>query len=166
MTHFWVTAPTPVLRQTVFRYYVDGEEEASIEFIPSMACGVGSFDPQAPWGTKWFGKGAKDGAWFLNFKIPFQKSIRITVQHLSTSSGGFYLILRGAPNLPISIGGVTVPATAKLLLQKVRFLDSLLPDVLLRQRLSFNQQILFPSLMYPRETAFTLCIRYLLEVGT
>lgn len=46
---------------TIIRYYVDGETNASIVFTPSLACGVGFHDAQAPWGTKWFGKGAKDG---------------------------------------------------------------------------------------------------------
>ena len=51
MTHFWVTASDSVLDDAIFRYYVDGEEDASIEFIPSLACGTGFFDATAPWGT-------------------------------------------------------------------------------------------------------------------
>jgi hypothetical protein len=40
---------------------------------------------QAPWGTKWAGLGAGNGngqAWFMNFKIPFGQSIRVTAQHM------------------------------------------------------------------------------------
>lgn len=96
------------------RYYIDGESEASIEFTPSMMSGVGFDDPQAPWGTKWFGKGAKDGAWFHNFKIPFQKAIRITAQRPSGTAGGFYCIVRGVPNVPINLGGVLIPGGARL----------------------------------------------------
>jgi hypothetical protein len=33
---------------------------------------------QVPWSTRWFGKNAKSGGWFNNFRIPFQKSINVT----------------------------------------------------------------------------------------
>ena len=95
-------------------YYIDGETTASIQFSPSMMSGVGFDDPQAPWGTKWIGKGAKDGAWFHNFKIPFQKTIRVTAQRPSGTAGGFYCIVRGVPNVAFSVGNVAVPSTARL----------------------------------------------------
>ena len=56
LTHFWITYASKVDDGVLVRYYVDGETEASIAFTPSMACGVGSYDTNAPWGTKWFGK--------------------------------------------------------------------------------------------------------------
>jgi len=114
MTHFWVTYPTDVDKGTIIRYYVDGETTASIQFTPSLACGVGSYDPQGPWGTPWFGKGAADGAWFWNFRVPFLKSIVVTTQHQFGDKGGFYMIVRGGTNIPINIGGLPLPATAKL----------------------------------------------------
>jgi len=109
---------TGILENTVVRYYVDNEALPSIQYIPPIACGSAVDETSAPWGTKWFGKGAKDGSWFNNFKIPFQKSIRVTVQNLVGSYGGFYIIVRGTPNTPINIGGVAIPATAKLILQR------------------------------------------------
>jgi len=109
MTHFWVTYGTSVDDGVVVRYYIDGEDEASIQFTPSLACGVGSYDNQGPWGTKWFGKGAQDGAWFLNFRIPFHKSVAVTVQHQFADFPGFYMIVRGGLNVPIVVGGVNVP---------------------------------------------------------
>lgn len=63
MTHFWSTAPYPVLEETIIRYYVDGETTPSIQYYPPQACGAGFNDQHNPWGTNWFGKGAKDGAW-------------------------------------------------------------------------------------------------------
>lgn len=90
---------------------------ASIEFFPPLACGVGSGDSHAPWGTKWFGKGAADGAWFNNFRIPFKRSVKVTTQSVASSFGGFYIIVRGAPNLPIVIGDYTVPAAQARLTQ-------------------------------------------------
>jgi len=117
MTHFWTTYGSATDPGVLIRYYIDGEVNASIEFEPSLACGVGSFDRHAPWGTKWFGKGAKNGAWFNNFRIPFEKSIKVTVQSYNGTIGGFYMILRGALNFPINIGDIAVPYNAKLKLQ-------------------------------------------------
>ena len=54
MTHFWTAGSESVDRVT-WRYYIDGEKEASIVFQPSLACGTGFDDQTAPWGTKWFG---------------------------------------------------------------------------------------------------------------
>jgi len=55
----------------------------------------------------------------MNFRIPFQKSIRITAQNIKATSGGFYIIVRGAPQVQIDIGGVVIPGKAKLILQRV-----------------------------------------------
>jgi len=113
MTHFWITGSNPAMGTTTMRYYLDGETTASIPFNPGLACGVGFNDAQAPWATKWIGKGANDGSWFHNIKVPFRKSIRITWQNTG-NYGGMYVILRGAPNIPIVIGGITIPTTARM----------------------------------------------------
>lgn len=111
------------------------------------------------------GKGAKQGAWNLNYRIPFQTNIRITAQATDTAGvsgecflpfplfkfyfiyklpipilrptthwpsfstivtvyyfpypslpyshypriGGFYFIVRGAPDLPVRVGQIDVP---------------------------------------------------------
>ena len=44
MTHFWMTIGGGYEDGMIIRYYVDGEDEASIEYTPSMACGVGYYD--------------------------------------------------------------------------------------------------------------------------
>jgi len=119
MNHFWITYDRSVDNGTIIRYYVDGETEASIQFTPSLACGTGSYDVQAPWGTKWFGKGAMDGGWYLNFRIPFTQSIVVTTQHLYANNG-FYMIVRGGLDLPVRIGDFTLPDNAKLQLQVVQ----------------------------------------------
>jgi len=77
-----------------------------------MAAGAGFDDQTAPWGTQWMGKGAKNGAWNLNYKIPFQQSVKATVQGMDETgaTAGFYFIIRGGPDLKINIGGVDVPA--------------------------------------------------------
>ncbi len=45
---------------------IDGENVASIQFFLDMLVGAGFDDQTAPWGTKWFGKGAKLGGWYNN----------------------------------------------------------------------------------------------------
>uniref|UniRef100_A0A914DUT4 Uncharacterized protein n=1 Tax=Acrobeloides nanus TaxID=290746 RepID=A0A914DUT4_9BILA len=114
LTHFWITYGTSVDNGVIVRYYIDSEKNASIQFTPSLACGVGYYDYHGPWGTKWFGKGANDAGWFNNFRIPFQKSIVVTVQHLYGNFSGFYMIVRGSINIPISVGGITLPKNARM----------------------------------------------------
>ncbi len=110
MTHFWTTYPTAVDGVVV-------KAEASIVIEPSLAAGVGFYDGTAPWGTKWFGKGAKNGGWFWNFRIPFQKSILVSVQHTRGNFGGFYMIVRGAVNVGISVGEISIPLSTARLVQ-------------------------------------------------
>eukprot|EP00656_Telonema_subtile_P053646 TRINITY_DN7822_c0_g1_i3.p1 TRINITY_DN7822_c0_g1~~TRINITY_DN7822_c0_g1_i3.p1 ORF type:complete len:480 (-),score=120.61 TRINITY_DN7822_c0_g1_i3:112-1551(-) len=120
MNHFWSTCSPAAEAGAIIRYYVDGEQNASIAFSPAMASGTGYDDGQAPWGTKWIGLGAGKGqgqAWFNNFKIPFGKSIRVTAQHRTGSFGGFFMIVRGGLDIPLSIGETLLPKTARLQLQ-------------------------------------------------
>ena len=55
-----------------------------------------------PWSCT---EGAADGGWFLNFRIPFQKSILVTAQH-QYNNQNFYMIVRGGTNVPLNFGGV------------------------------------------------------------
>ena len=134
----------------VFRMYIDGEPEASLQFIPALACGVGPFtsrtvssffpvaggvesadgyvgrpNTRAPWSAKYFGKGSADGAWWFSFRIPFARSLRVTAAlpplpgHPEVTALQGYVQVRGAENLPISVGGMLLPWTARLRLQKI-----------------------------------------------
>jgi len=116
INHFWITGDQNQLDGVVYQYYIDGEQTPSISFVPGKACGVGFNDAQAPWGTKWFGKGAKDGGWFLNFQIPFYKSVRVTSWR-PLGAIGYYYIIRGVvqqPKVPIRIGNFELPQGARL----------------------------------------------------
>lgn len=121
MTHYWSTAGPGVLENAIVRYYVDGETTASIAFAPPMAAGIGFGDSSAPRGTKWIGIGAGNPgngeAYYVNILIPFGSSIVVTVQHLTGNFDGFYMIVRGMLNKPLSIEGVVLPVTARLQLQ-------------------------------------------------
>lgn len=130
-THFWITgAPSPGggIDNATVRYYLDGEARPSIEFKPPLAAGVG-FDDLTVWGTSKAAHGAKDGAWTLKYRIPFQRSARVTIQHPSGVDRlgrspdpplTCYLIVRGTENLPLPLGGVYLPgSTARLSLHKI-----------------------------------------------
>ena len=51
MTHFWSTCDAQCEGALRVRYYIDGEENASIVYEPGMAAGSGFDDPAAPWGV-------------------------------------------------------------------------------------------------------------------
>eukprot|EP00729_Bicosta_minor_P014382 gene14382-25916_t len=105
-THFWITG-SPAggggSDNATVRYYIDGEETASIEFKPPLATGVG-FDDLAVWGT--------------------EKAAKVTLQHWtapnSTAPQIGYAIVRGAENIPIKVGDLELPgASARLALHKI-----------------------------------------------
>ena len=121
LTHLWITSYNEISSEVLIRYYIDDEQNASIAFYPPLACGVGFDDQKSPWGLEYFGKGAASGAWFNNFKIPFQRSIRITYQKTTPgSSNMFFMIVRGYPwssssSYPIAtVGGIPLPSTARM----------------------------------------------------
>lgn len=113
VNHFWSTAcgGRPINYATeggiaVYRLYIDGETNASIEFTPRSAVGYGPFNPSAgstslqslhePWSTDLWGKLSDEDGFFFKVKIPFYKSIRLTAQ-LPAGVTGFnvYTIIRG-----------------------------------------------------------------------
>lgn len=120
MTHFW-TAGSPQVDNVTWRYYIDNETVPSIEFQPFLACGAGFDDQTAPWGTKWFGKGAKSTGWFNNFRIPYGSSVRVTFALDGAGAGThgmIWSIVRGLEGMPLEIGGLSLPSSARLKLQK------------------------------------------------
>lgn len=98
------------------RYYVDNETTPSIEFVPSLACGVGFDDQSSPWATRWIGKGAKSTGWFHNIRVPFS-SVRITYQLVNQTlpdSHAVWMIVRGTEGMSLTVGDVALPASARL----------------------------------------------------
>ncbi len=63
-------------------------------------------------------EGAKDGGWFLNFKIPFQRSVLVTAQH-ETGNFNFYIIVRGGTNIPLNLGNAVIPSSAQLMQYRI-----------------------------------------------
>ena len=124
MTHFWITgSPSPAPAGTdnaTVRYYIDGERSPSIAFQPPMAAGVGFDDGTPNWGTPKIGRGSNLGGWFVNLKVPFGRSIRVTLAMPPLSRPATaYVILRGCENLPIHVGAITLPTSARLRLHKI-----------------------------------------------
>jgi len=112
MTHFWTTGDTD---DAVFRYYIDGESTASIEFVASKAAGA-IYGDAAMWGNAKNGKGGSKGGWYINYKIPFGKSINVTVEG---PIGNGFVIVRGCENLPVQVGSFTLPTAARMQLHKI-----------------------------------------------
>ena len=75
------------MRVAAAQVYVDGEAEPSLMYEPAKASGVGSItgpnsaapSSQQPWSTKWFGQLGRS-SYFNTFRVPFQKSVRVTYQ--------------------------------------------------------------------------------------
>ena len=87
---------TYIADRQLVRYYIDGEAAPSLEFEPAMACGSGigyerlgyyeaGHNMKEPWGPEMsntmMGHSARSGGgWHNRFKVPFARSIRVTVE--------------------------------------------------------------------------------------
>jgi hypothetical protein len=144
MTHFWITgmeqghssdpAATSWFNSNgtdniIVRYYIDGEANASIGFKPPMAAGVGFSDGNAdgdPTGMahRLIGR-AGMGGWYVNLKIPFGVSVRVTLTKdglagpYGWKQDPSFVIVRGCENLPVMVGAQTLPPTTRLRLHKI-----------------------------------------------
>lgn len=116
------------------RFYVDGETTASVDITllelgwvsqyaslghkPHRAgAGGGSFDNRGlPWGIDKFGHTASSGGIYSTVRVPFGKTVRVTIQSQKDTVGDsvYWMIVRGVEGLPVTVGGVTLPATARL----------------------------------------------------
>ena len=95
---------------TRIRIYIDGEEEASIDFMLLLGHGIGSSEEiealNVPWGTKRIGHDA-DGAIYNTYQIPFSKSFMVTATH--PTGGMFWYIIRGVEGMPAVVGNLELP---------------------------------------------------------
>ncbi len=118
--HMWFGGDFTNFRNLRLRIYIDGETVPSIDAELGLAVGVGFSDPAAPWGTQWAGiTGAPSGI-FLNYRIPFGKSIRVTAELPEGVARDmvFWWIVRGLKNYPLEVSGIPLPSTARLRLYK------------------------------------------------
>lgn len=124
--HFWTTGAISSIDRIHVEYYVDGELTPSISFQPALMCGVGFpkyYNSSREYSAgELCGKSAPVGGWWNTFPIPFQKSIVVTARPDPADSSeciNGYLNVRGTENLPVMLpGGLTLPSSARLILQK------------------------------------------------
>ena len=111
--------------QGVLRVYVDGDAAAapSIELTLLQLAGVGaagakgdSHSDVSPFSAELFGKNAQTGGVWSTMRIPFQSSVRFTVQQAPSGvhQGLFWAIIRGVEALSITLSDVELPPAARL----------------------------------------------------
>ncbi len=121
LTHMWFGGSFKNYGETRIRIYVDGETNASIDMEMFLGHGIGFDDSAAPWGIARFGKTGDPSGVYDTYRIPFGKSVRITAQLApgAPEHPEFWWIVRGTENLPVELGGVKLPANARLKLYKL-----------------------------------------------
>jgi hypothetical protein len=126
LTHMWFGGDWPGYLRTHIRVYVDGEAKASIDMEIGLGIGIGFEDPASPWGIARMGKTGQPSGDYNTFRIPFGNGLRVTAQLAGDvkQEPVFWWIIRGSENLPIHIGGVKLPASARLKLHKLENYDA------------------------------------------
>lgn len=101
------------------RIYIDGETSPSLDFLLLLAHGIGFTEAlevqYTPWGTRRMAHAA-DGGIYNTYRIPFSKSFKVTATH--PEGGQFFYIIRGVENMPLVVGGLTLPTNTRLRLYK------------------------------------------------
>lgn len=90
MNHFWCGGGWPGYENSRLRYYVDGEEKASVDIPFGLGHGSPYVDVEEPaWSAgALFGRSGQPSGIFNTYPIPFESSVRVTVEvscHLSHS---------------------------------------------------------------------------------
>ncbi len=121
LTHMWFGGDWPGYEKTRVRVYIDGESQASIDMELGLGHGYGFGDNSAPWGSEKLGKTGHPSGVYNTYHIPYGKGVRVTAQRAADSPDGspFWWIVRGTENLPATVAGVRLPATARLKLHKL-----------------------------------------------
>ncbi len=112
LTHMWFAIDERVR----IRVYVDGEEEASIDMRLTEGHGYNIHGVREVWGI---GAMGHVGGNHNCYRIPFGQSIRVTILPVSekldwVTENKAWWIIRGTENLPVVLGGVQLPETARL----------------------------------------------------
>ena len=110
----------PMQNGTRFLIYVDGEEEASLDYDLYSFHGIGMGGQQVadnpPWGTRRAGRTASGGGLYNTFRIPYSVSFRVAA--IAPYSGYIWYIIRGVENYPLVLGDLQLPNTTRLRLYK------------------------------------------------
>jgi hypothetical protein len=121
LTHMWFGGDWSGYEKTRIRVYVDGEASPSIDMQLGLGHGYGFGESAAPWGSQKLGKTGHPSGVYNTYRIPFGKCIRVTAERDKASPDGapFWWIIRGTENLPATIAGMRLPASARLKLHKL-----------------------------------------------
>jgi len=117
--YFWLTGDFDV-SDMIFDVYLDGGAQPNYTFTPDELAGIGFGDQASPWGNSVMGKGALWGGVYSQLKVPFSDGIvyKTRMAPGATKGGTLFWQIRGTPALPIVVGNVQLPATAKLVLYR------------------------------------------------
>uniref|UniRef100_A0A7V4XUK8 DUF2961 domain-containing protein n=1 Tax=Acidobacterium capsulatum TaxID=33075 RepID=A0A7V4XUK8_9BACT len=120
LDHMWFGGGFPDFLRLRLRIYVDGEALSSIDMELGMGIGVGFGDSDAPWGTIFNGITGSPSGVFLNYRVPYRKSIRVTAELPPGVARDtvFWWIVRGIEGLPLQISGLNFPENTRLRLHK------------------------------------------------
>eukprot|EP01064_Diplonema_japonicum_P007095 TRINITY_DN14819_c0_g1_i1.p1 TRINITY_DN14819_c0_g1~~TRINITY_DN14819_c0_g1_i1.p1 ORF type:complete len:415 (+),score=98.65 TRINITY_DN14819_c0_g1_i1:352-1596(+) len=74
----------------------------------------------SPWGISMFGKTAKSGAVYSTLRIPFQKTLKVTIEMAPEAQGNgvFWIIIRGVEAYRVTLGDIVLPASTRLRISK------------------------------------------------
>ena len=108
LTHMWFAMDS----RTRIRVYVDGETAPSIDMAQDLGHGYAHGGPPEPWGVPRLGRG---GGVYNTYRIPFGTEVRVTVLPTtevfdSVTKRDAWWIIRGTEGLPVTVGGVRLPA--------------------------------------------------------
>jgi hypothetical protein len=123
----------------VIRFYVDGERTASVELKLLELAWVSEFASPAhsslkpgasggqydnrglPWGVADFGHTASSGGVSSTIRIPFGKSVRVTIQAppRTFTTSVYWMIVRGIENSAVTLGELELPPSARLRVHRV-----------------------------------------------
>lgn len=120
LTHMWFGGDWPGYDRTRIRVYVDGQADPSIDMEMGLGHGIGFSDTAAPWGIARMGKTGYPGGIYDTFRIPFGNGVRVTAQLAEgvKENPPFWWIIRGSEGVPVTVGGVRLPDSARLKLHK------------------------------------------------
>ncbi|WP_161604729.1 DUF2961 domain-containing protein [Roseiconus nitratireducens] len=117
LTHMWFAMDS----RTRIRIYVDGEQTPSIDMAQDLGHGYAFGGPPEPWGVRQFGR---KGGVYNNFRIPFGSEIKVAVLPTTkvfdrVTDRKIWWIIRGSEGIPVTVGGVSLPDTARLHLYRL-----------------------------------------------
>jgi hypothetical protein len=122
LTHMWFAMDERVR----IRVYVDGEKQPSIDMALDLGHGYSFGGPREPFGNDKMGR---YGGQFNNYRIPYGNGIRVTVlpttKTFDRETGRkAWWIIRGTDNLPVIVGGIRLPDTARLKLHRLESIET------------------------------------------